>query len=118
MAWYANRQSGPAQTRASVGSTPTRATVDGSVAQWQSGSLLRSGSWVRSPPFPLSGLVAQLAEYPALTRDVVGATPTEVTVHCSIWACRLTGRWLVCTQPMRVRLPSRPLFVHGQVVEQ
>jgi hypothetical protein len=58
---------------------PPALLFDGSVAQWQSGALLKRGSWVRLPPFPLDGLVAQLAESPALTRQVVGSIPTGAT---------------------------------------
>src|SRR5262249_26258502 len=71
------------------------------------GGVKNEGWWRRQGKLPpallVHDLVAQLAECPALTRGVVGSTPTRVTV----WACRLTGRLLACNQPMRVQLPPR-----------
>ena len=73
----------PGSQPGQAGSTPARRTDCWRGTQTGKATRFRNGClWVRLPPALLSDdLVARLAECPALNREVVGSTPTGVTVR-------------------------------------
>src|SRR3954447_24158624 len=117
MAWYANRQSGQVESLASVGSTPTRATEDGLVAQPAEHPPLKRYD-VGSSPTGATGLMSKVRRD---GRDASWKTSWSVKPTCialsgfdphlahwfGIWACRPMGGQPACTGQMRVRPPPR-----------